>query len=434
MIFLTDLIVDQTASLSGAVPAPSSKSVTHRVLIAAALSEGRSRIYMPLICDDTLATVNACRLIGAKMEQTGKETFEVLGQPKPKAPVDIIDCRDSGSTMRFLTPICALADGISVLAGGESLRKRPMEPVLEALRQLGVRCHSAKNDGYPPIVVSGGGIRGGEVCMRGDVSSQFISGLLFALPLARADSDIVLLSLLESKPYVDITLNVLERYGVEIQARQDYSRFHVPSQQRYDPCDHVVEGDYSAAAFLLAAAAATNSRLSVENLRRDSLQGDRVIVDLLERMGVKTRTEKDSVEVQGLSCRLNTLDIDLRDNPDLVPACAVLACLARGKSVIRGTRRLQFKESDRVATLVAELTKMGANMRAPDDVLEVIGVEKLKGAELDSHRDHRVGMACAIAALMAEGSSVVHGVECINKSYPDFIRDLVAIGGRVVER
>jgi len=431
---LTDLIVKETNSLNGTVRAPSSKALTHRAFIAATLSEGRSEIRHPLLCDDTLATINACCMLGAEMKKTKEETFKVQGRPKPLTPPDVINCGDSGSTMRFLTPVCALADGISVLTGGESLRRRPMKPVLEALRQLGVQCHSTRGDGRPPIVVFGGGIKGGEASIRGDVSSQFISGLLFATPLSQSKTNIVLSTPLESKPYVAITLDILMKHGIEVEAQPDYSKFHVPCGQRYAPFDHVIEGDYSSAAFLLAASAVTDSHVRVENLRENTVQGDRLIVELLERMGVQVEVGRDFVEVQGVEDNLRPIDVDLRDNPDLVPVCAVLSCLARGKSVIRGVERLRFKESDRIAALLSELTKLGAKVKVVDGVLEVEGRKRLHGAELDSHGDHRIAMACVVAALKAEGTSVVHRIECINKSYPDFVRDINYLGGKVVEQ
>jgi 3-phosphoshikimate 1-carboxyvinyltransferase len=430
---LTDLIVEETVSLTGIVRAPSSKAQTHRVFIAAALSEGHSGIRKPLVCDDTLATIDACRMLGAEIEHK-EETFEVKGRTIPLTPRAIIDCRNSGSTMRFLAPVCALANGTSSLTGRGSLRRRPMGPLLEALRQLGVQCRSVHEDEHPPLVIFGGGIDGGEACIRGDVSSQFISGLLFATPMARNETDIVLSTPLESKPYVTTTLDVLLKHGVEVKVQPDYCRFHVPPRQRYAPSNHEIEGDYSSAAFLLAAAAITDSHLRVENLDTNSLQGDRLIVSLLEQMGVPIQNGRDYVEVQGVKNNLKPIDVDLRDNPDLVPVCAVISCFAPGKSLIRGVKRLRFKESDRIAALLSELTKLGAKVNTLAGVLEIDGVRRLHGTELDSHGDHRIAMACAVLALRADGTTIIRGIECINKSYPDFVKDIVSIGGVVVER
>jgi 3-phosphoshikimate 1-carboxyvinyltransferase len=431
---MTDLIVKETRSLEGTVKAPPSKSLTHRVFIAASLSQGSSIINDPLLCDDTAATMNACRMLGAGIRKKEKNIFEVQGCPEILTPENIMDCHDSASTMRFLTPVCALAEGISVLTGGPSLRRRPMGPLLDAMRQIGVRCYSARGDGYPPVIVFGGGIAGGEASIPGDVSSQFISGLLFAAPMAQNDTDIRLTTPLESRPYVRLTMEVLRSHGIQVEASPDYRIFHVPCGQRYSPSNYTVEGDYSSAAFILAAAAITDSRIRVTNLRGDSLQGDRRAIDLLREIGVEIKLDGETVDIRGEETSLNSFDVDLRDNPDLVPVFTVLACFARGESTIRGVKRLRIKESDRIAALIQELTKMGAEIQALNDAIKVEGGRRLRGAELDSHGDHRIAMACIISALRAEGTSLVRGVECINKSYPNFLRDIKSIGAEVVER
>ncbi|RLG97753.1 3-phosphoshikimate 1-carboxyvinyltransferase, partial [Candidatus Bathyarchaeota archaeon] len=289
---MVDALVRKTEFLCGSVQAPSSKSYTHRAIIAASLSEGRSLIKKPLVCDDTLATIDACKALGAEM-QIKADSIEVSGKSKPNTPEDVIFCRDSGSTIRFLTPVCALAPGISVLTGGKSLRRRPMAPLLEALRQLGVRCYSARGDGRPPLIVFGGGIKGGRAEIRGDVSSQFVSGLLFASPKADSDVELVLKTPLKSKPYVDMTVEVLQECGVKIVFEPDRQAFIIESGQIYTPLDYEVEGDYSSAAFILAAAALIESEVEVTNLRRDSIQGDRRIIDILREMGVRLEVKED---------------------------------------------------------------------------------------------------------------------------------------------
>jgi len=431
---LTDIIVKETTSLSGIVRAPPSKSLTHRAFIAATLSSGVSVIRDPLICDDTLATLDACRMLGAKIREKETGIFEIQGRSKPLTPEDIINCRDSASTIRFLTPVCALTEGISVLTGGDSLRRRPMGPLLDAMRQLDIQCYSTRGNGCPPIVVFGGGIKGGKTSMPGDVSSQFVSGLLFATPMAQGDTDIEISTALESKPYVEITMSILRNHGIEVEADSDYKNFHVPCNQRYAPSNHTIEGDYSSAAFLLAAAAITNSKIRVTNLREDSLQGDRIIVSLLKKMGVKIKVEKNLVEVKGAETHLQPFNVDLRDNPDLVPVCTALACYAYGRSVIRGVKRLRFKESDRVAALLGELAKMGVKVRVVNDAIEIEADGRPCGAELFSHNDHRIAMSCIVSALGAEGSSLIRGVECINKSYPNFVKDITSLGAKIVER
>lgn len=427
---MTDLLIRKTEKLGGTVEAPPSKAYTHRALIAASLSDGQSSIEKPLICDDALATVKACSMLGAKIKKV-REDFVVDGAPKLATPEDVIHCGDSGSTLRFITPLCALADGISVLTGNEGLRRRPMEPLLSALGQLGVQCHSTRADGCAPVVVFGGGIKGGKASIRGDVSSQFVSGLLLAAPKAFADTEIMVTNELESKPYVTMTLDVLHKHSVKVEPSQDYSRFFVPCGQVYTPFSHVVEGDYSSAAFLLAAASVTGSRVKVTNLREESLQGDRVMVDILGKMGSQVKVGEDYVEVHGAKQGLEGISIDLRDAPDLAPICAVLGCLARGETFIGGVRRLRFKESDRIASISSELKKMGGEIAESEDGLTIKGVNRLRGTELNSHSDHRIAMACAVAGLKAERNTIIHGIGCVNKSYPNFVKDLRSLGGEV---
>jgi len=425
---LTDLIVRRTESLYGSIEAPPSKAYTHRAIIASSLSNGRSKVIDPLICDDTIATIRACRLLGAKIMESPRR-LEIIGFEKPSTPDDIIDCGESGSTMRFITPICALADGISILTGGESLRRRPIEPLLKAMRKLGIRCYSARMDGYPPVIVFGGGIRGGKTHIRGDVSSQFISGLLFASPKAERETEIEVTTQLESKPYVNMTIEVLGEHGIRI-IRDGFRRFIIPPKQEYKPRDHRIEGDYSSASFILAAAAITDSNIRVDNLKSETLQGDRLIIDILELMGVRVEVGSNYVKVLGVKDKLRGIEINLRDNPDLIPVCAAIAPYAEGKTIIRGVRRLRFKESDRISTITSELRKMGVRISSSGDQIEICRSQTW-GAELNAHRDHRIAMACTVTALRAKGETIIHGIECISKSYPKFIDDMKLLGANL---
>ena len=425
---MNNLKIKETMKLEGTVKAPPSKAYTHRALIASSLSEGQSSIKEPLICDDTLATIKACSMIGAKIKEvTGG--FNVYGVSRPATPKDVVHCMDSGSTLRFMTPICALADGFSVLTGNESLRKRPMEPLLASLRELGVKCYSSTTNGHPPIIVFGGGINGNTTFIRGDVSSQFISGLLFCTPKAHTDIEINITTQLESKSYVTMTIDVLRDHGICVEHSSDYNRFLVPGRQVYTPSTQVVEGDYSSAAFLLAAASITNSHIKVSNLQKETLQGDQKIVNILRDMGSQVTVRENVVEIHDSKQNLQGMEIDVRDTPDLAPVCAVLGCLAQGETIISGARRLRFKESDRISSLFNELRKLGGRINEFEDGLIIRG-NNLHGAELDSHNDHRIAMACAVAALRAKGSTIIHGIECVNKSYPNFLLDMVALGAK----
>lgn len=429
---MAKLTVGKTERLDGSVRAPPSKAYTHRAVIAASLSKGKSLIRYPLKCRDTEATIKACSMLGAKIKQVEKENSLIVeGFSKPKAPDNIINCKGSGSTIRFLTSICALADGASVLTGDRSLRKRPMQPLIDALNQLEARCFSAKNDGKPPIIVLGEGLKGGEASLVGNVSSQFISSILFAAPKAKKETGIAVNTPLESKSYVEMTLSILKAHSIKVECSSRYDRFTVPCEQEYTPANHVIEGDYSSAAFVLAAASITKSKVRVTGLRRRTLQGDKAIVNIIREMGVAISLDEDSIEVSGSGEKLKPVDVDLRDSPDLVPVCAALACFAEGETVIRGVGRLRFKESDRLLALASEFGKMGAKIKVSGDSLTIDGGVGLHGAHLHSHRDHRIAMACAVVALRADGETVIHGIESIKKSYPNFVQDLKSLGGKL---
>jgi len=422
-----DVTVENTESLEGVVSAPPSKAYTHRMLIAASLSNGTSKIFNPLISDDTQATLEAVKALGATTK-LHENCWTIHGQESIKTPGHPIDCRESGSTLRFMIPVAALASGPSTFLFGASFEKRPVAPLLKSLKELGV--DSTVQGSGSSVLVCGGGIRGGKTSIRGDVSSQFISGLLFACPRAKEDTEITVTAPLESKGYVAMTLEVIVKHGLEGAVNHDLSRLWIPSNQVYSPCDHTVPGDFSSAAFLLAAAAVTSSKVRVKNLDYQTAQGDRAILGILHDMSAAVNVEDDSVDFNG--GQLAAVDIDATDIPDLVPVCAVLACYAEGTSEIYNAKRLRYKESDRLDSICTELKKMGADIVAKEDGLTINGSSALHGATIDPHNDHRIAMACAVAALGARGKTKIQNVECINKSYPQFFDDLRVLGVNVV--
>jgi 3-phosphoshikimate 1-carboxyvinyltransferase len=424
-----EVTVENTDHLEGVVSAPPSKAYTHRMLIASSLSNGTSKIHNPLVSDDTQATLEAVQALGAETE-LHENCWTIHGTEKLKTPDSPIDCRKSGSTLRFMIPVAALTPGPSTLLFGASFERRPVAPLLESLRELGVES-AVQNDGSS-VMVRGGGIRGGKTSIRGDVSSQFISGLLFACPMAKEDTEIMITPPLESRGYVEMTLEVLVKHGLEGAVNFELSRLWIPANQSYVPCDHLVPGDFSSAAFLLAAAAVTSSPVTVKNLDYRTCQGDSAIVDILAEMGATVKIGDDSVEVE--AGKLVGVDIYAKDIPDLVPVCAVLGCYAEGYSQIYNAKRLKYKESDRLNTISTELKKMGADITVNEDGLTINGGNKLHGATVDPHNDHRIAMACAVAALGAEGKTKIQNVECINKSYPHFFSDLRLLGANVVGR
>ncbi|TET27720.1 MAG: 3-phosphoshikimate 1-carboxyvinyltransferase [Candidatus Bathyarchaeum sp.] len=422
-----DVTVENTDHLDGVVSAPPSKAYTHRMLIAASLSNGASKIFNPLISDDTQATLEAVKSLGAETE-LHENYWTIHGQETLKTPDHPIDCRESGSTLRFMIPVAALAPGHSTFLFGASFERRPVAPLLESLKELGVESTIQRNNSS--VMVRGGGIRGGKTSIRGDISSQFISGLLFACPKANEDTEIAVTTKLESKGYVEMTFEVLVEHGLEGAVNPELSCLWIPSNQSYRPCDHTVPGDFSSAAFLLAAAAVTSSRVTVKNLEYQTAQGDRAIVSILEEMGAAVKIRDNSVDVEG--GQLVGVDIDAKDIPDLVPVCAVLACYAEGRSEIYNAKRLRYKESDRLDSISTELKKMGADIVVNEDGLTINGSSGLHGATIDPHNDHRIAMACAVAALGAVGETKIQNVECINKSYPQFFSDLRVLGANVV--
>jgi 3-phosphoshikimate 1-carboxyvinyltransferase len=421
-----DVTVNNTEHLEGVISAPPSKGYTHRMIIASSLSNGTSKIYFPLVSDDTQATLEAVKAFGAKTELQ-ENCWTIHGSEQLRTPSHPIDCRESGSTLRFMIPVAALAPGSSTFLFGASFERRPVAPLLESLRELGVESAVQRDSS---VMVRGGGIRGGKSSIRGDVSSQFISGLLFACPRAKEDTEICVTTNLESRGYVEMTLEVLVKHGLEGTVNDELLRLWIPANQSYVPCDHTVPGDFSSAAFLLAAAAVTSSHVTVKNLDYRTCQGDSAIVDILAEMGATVKIGGDSVEVE--EGKLVGVDIDAKDIPDLVPVCAVLGCYAEGYSQIYNAKRLRYKESDRLGSISTELKKMGADINVNEDGLTINGGSRLHGANVDPHNDHRIAMACAVAALGAKGETKIQNVECINKSYPHFFSDLCMLGANVV--
>ena len=426
---MADVIVKKTERLNGQVCAPPSKSYTQRMILAAALSKGVSRISNPLLSEDTEATLRAVKALGVKVK-TVDGCWTIEGNASLKGAKEPIDCGESGATLRFMIPIAATAKGPSTLVFRGSIEKRPVEPLMASLIELGVKAHVGKLGDKDAVFMEGGGIVGGETSIPGDVSSQFISGLMFACPMAQVDTEIMLASQLESEGYVKMTEAVLADHGIKVPAHENH--IHIPANQTYTPADDRVPGDFSSAAFLLAAAAITNSKVQINNLEYSSVQGDKAIMGILKHMGVNGKVCANSIEIEGSGSLLKPAEVDAKNIPDLVPAMAALACYAKGTSHIFGARRLRLKESDRLQSLYSELSKMGADISVNNDGLIVEGGRRLHGATINPHNDHRIAMACAVAALGAEGETTIQSAECIRKSYPQFFTHLKQIGGNLV--
>jgi len=415
-------------NLTGRVEAPGSKAHTHRTFIASLLSEGESKISGALESDDTEATIRVVEAFGAKVERTGEYTTIISSSGRIETPKNPLECGESGATLRFTIPIAALAPGDTRIYFSGTLRKRPLQPYLESLTQIGV---DAILEEEGRVKVRGGGIKGGKIELRGDISSQFISGILFATPKAEKDTELILTTPLESSSYVDLTINILEKHGVKI-VKVNSRGYWIKAGQRYIPFNHRIPGDFSSAAYILAAGAVTGSKVRVSNLDLNSLQSDRVIIDILRRAGAELKILNGEVEVS--RGRLSAFDLDATDCPDLVPVCAALASFAEGETTIRNARRLRFKESDRLAALRIELGKMGVKIMEAEDSLTVQGQKRLRGAEINPHNDHRIAMACAVVALGIKDQTVITNMECVKKSYPRFFEDIASLGADVVEQ
>ncbi len=408
-------------SVRGELAAPRSKAYTHRALITSLLTRGETRIETPLRCDDTANTLQAIRGLGAQVTIHGDE-MTVTGQGALSKPQGTIDCGESGATLRFLTAVSAAFPHTVTLTGGTGLSSRPMLPLVRALESLGANVRLEANPKFQIDVQ--GPLRGGKAIIPGDVSSQFISGLLLAAPLAEKDVRIRVNGRTESRPYVDMTLEVMKKHGVDVE--EPSSEFIVPAPQQYHPTTHMVPGDFSSASFLLAAAATAGDKITLSGLDESSGEPDAVILDVLSKIGA--RVEKSGHSVQLEKGTIESFEFDARDHPDLVPVLAILACSAKGPSVIRGVARLRYKETNRLETVPEELRKMGANISFGPDRMIVEGPRKLVGQELSSHGDHRVAMACTIASLTADGTSLIQGAETVSKSYPNFFEDLSSLG------
>jgi 3-phosphoshikimate 1-carboxyvinyltransferase len=424
-----NVTVGKSERLSGKVCASPSKSYTQRMVIASALAAGISRISNPLLSEDTQATLRAVTALGAEVEVT-EGCWTVKGATALKAAQEPIDCGESGATLRFIIPVAALADGSSTLVFQSSIERRPVQPLLDSLKQLGAEAHTQKVGNQDAVFVDGGGLAGGKTSIPGDVSSQFISGLMFACPLAKQATEITLTSHLESAEYVKMTEAVLSEHAIAVGLNKNC--IAIPARQNYKAADGRVPGDFSSAAFLLAAAAITQSDVELTNLDYESVQGDKAILTVLKRMGVDGEVCSDSVKITGKGKPLKPVEVDAKNIPDLVPAIAVLACYADGVSWISGASRLRLKESDRLQSLYLELSKMGVQIKAEKDGLTIQGGTTLHGAVIDPHNDHRIAMACAVAALGAEGKTTITNAECIRKSYPMFFTHLKQIGAEIV--
>ena len=408
--------------VSGEVYAPPSKSYTHRAILITALGPGGT-VKRPLISADTRATIAACEAFGAKI--TRKDDIEIEGvSGKPQTPEDVINVLNSGTTMRFCSAVASLTNG-AVLTGDASIRSRPNGPLLSALNDLGVNAFSVRGNGKAPLVVQGR-MKGGVAKMNGSVSSQFLSALLIASPLAEGDTKIIIEGELKSRPYAEITLDMLKEAGARIEAGKQ--EFVVEGGQSYNLKSYTIPGDFSSASYPLAAAAVTGGEVEVRGVL-PSRQGDSAIVDILRRMGAEISWDQVEGVLRIRGGELRGVDVDASMTPDLVPTIAVLGSLAKGKTVVFNAEHVRHKETDRLHAMAIELSKMGADIKEKPDGLEIIG-GRLHGADVKGYDDHRIVMALAVAG-MAAGMTRIDTAECVDVSYPGFFQEMASMGARI---
>ena len=409
------------STLRGRAEAPSSKSYTLRGLMCAALANGQSEIERPLYADDTDAGREVLQKIGVGIVEKGGSWMVSGG--RLREPDSELYCRDSAGTLRFLTAICSLVPGTCRLTAGASLSRRPILPLVTALRKLGVNCYQEGSKAL--VTVEGGRLQGGETNLPGDISSQLVSALLFIAPLAEKGIELNLTPPVESKPYIRMTIDCLKQFGIKVGHTPDFINYKVKPQV-YKPAKYRAEGDWSSASYLLALGAVAGD-VDVTNLSRSSHQADRQIWILLSKMGADIHAGHNSVRVT--KSALKAVQVDLSDCIDLLPTVAALAAAATGVSELTGISRARLKESDRVAAVKEGLKRMGIAVREEKDTMFITGGAP-QGAAIDSKGDHRIAMAFSILGVLA-GNTIIEGAECVNKTYPEFWNVLKSLGGGV---
>jgi 3-phosphoshikimate 1-carboxyvinyltransferase len=401
---------------------PGSKSITNRALACAALADGKSTLRGALDSDDTRVMIAALGQLGILVESAHEgRTLQVAGQGGcvPAHEADLF-CGNSGTTIRFLTALVTLGQGRYRLDGIARMRERPIADLLDALRQLGATADAEKHNGCPPIVVQTNGLAGGTTKVRGNISSQFLSGLLMAVPCAKSPVTIEIEGTLVSQPYVHMTLAVMQAFGVTASTDAALSRFTIPAPQTYRALDYAIEPDASAASYFWAAAAITGGRVTVEGLSANSLQGDVAFVNCLEAMGCEVKRDADSITVVGRP--LHGIDVDMNAISDTVQTLSVVALFADGPTNIRNVGHIRHKETDRIGAVATELRKLGATVEERDDGLRITP-GKLHAATVDTYDDHRMAMSFALAGLRQSGVRI-NDPGCTAKTYPNFFDDL----------
>jgi len=416
------LIVKKSA-LKGSIEIPASKSHTIRAVVIASLAGGTSRIVSPLDSGDTRSAVSACRALGAEIEIDKEWVVKGCGGT-PQVRSSKIDAGNSGTSLRLTTSVAALQDKEVVFDGDASLRTRPMQPLLDALSNLGAKAYSLERKGYCPIRVKGK-MNGGTTEVSG-LSSQYLSSLLISTPLAEGDTEIRVVDLHE-RPYVGMTLAWLEGQRIQYE-REGWEVFRVRGGQSYRSFEKRVPGDFSSATFPLCAGAITPSRIVLKGLDMNDTQGDREVITMLKSMGAQIEVKDEGILVT--SGELTGGELDLNSTPDALPALAVVGCWAKGKTVLKHVAQARIKETDRIKVMATELSRMGAKIEEMTDGL-IIRQSRLKGAKVCGHHDHRVVMALSLAGMIAEGETEIDTAESIDITFPGYVEKMCGLGAQM---
>jgi len=414
----------EKSEISGKTICPSNKSYTHRAIFLASLADGKSIIKNILKSGDTNATINACKNFGVEIKETG-DNITINSSGELKLDDNMIDAANSGTTIRFATAISALSNGKTVLSGDKSLNKRPMKPLLNALESLGAKCSSS--NGNPPISVSGE-IKGGEVKIPGNVSSQFISALMITAPKLENGLILNIQGKLVSKPYVDATIAMMKKFGAEVETKTPYKKYIIP-EQNYKATTLTIPSDFSSLALLLSAAVLLGEDITIQISSGSMPQADEAIIDILEIMGVVITLDKNTITVKSPE-KLDGGKFDLSNSPDLIPAIAILALKTSKPIEIFNVEHARYKETDRIAILARELAKLGIKVKEKKDGLILKSSKSLTNADLNSENDHRLFMAFCIAGMYV-GNCTISDPESVEISYPNFISEMKRIGCKI---
>ena len=398
---------------------PPSKSAAHRAIICASLAKGKSIISPVDLSNDIKATIECMQRLGAYIEING-DTLTVDGTNTFSNRKGCLDCGESGSTLRFLIPVCAAGGVNAEFVGHGKLPERPIGIYLECLPEKNVEC---RTKGGLPLEIFGQ-LQSGVYRVAGNISSQFITGLLLALPLLNGDSEIILTTELQSSSYIDMTTDIMKSFGVY--AERTETGWKISGGQAYKPQCFTVEGDWSQAAFFMTAAA-LDGKITINNLDVNSRQGDKECLEIYKKFGARITEDNGNITIENNI--LKGIEIDVKNIPDMVPALAVTAAFAEGVTVIKGAERLRIKECDRLAAMADGLSRLGADIKETKDGFIITGVKSLHGGEVRGYNDHRIVMSLAVAAAYADGDVIISDMESINKSYPKFFEDHRKLGG-----